>query len=261
MYLGAVDYVPIPHGTASHSLSKIGPLIVQKVKAAAGARVRVSRRHAKASPLTRLPELTPAGHSFSPARATQRRAVLIGVSTGGPCTLEEILVQLPADFPLPILIAQHMPRDFTRALADRLNGVTPLEVRELAQPTSLKVGQVLIARGDADVSFSKRGDEILAMSVPIDPQYRWHPSVDRLVQSALQYLPARDLIGVQLTGMGDDGAMAMTILRQQGGHTIAESEESAIVFGMPKELIDLGGAEFVLPLNRIAKQLTALARG
>jgi two-component system chemotaxis response regulator CheB len=179
-------------------------------------------------------------------------AVLIGVSTGGPRALEAILPALPADLPWPVVVAQHMPANFTAGLAARLDQHCALHVVEAAQAMPLLAGQIYLARGGCDVTLFHHGSEICVAPCAVDPALFWHPSVDLLVRSAMQVFPAEALIGVLLTGMGDDGAAAMTELRQQGGRTLAESAESAVVFGMPAELIRRGGAAEVAHLQEIA---------
>src|SRR5581483_12044005 len=133
--------------------------------------------------------------------ATGDGLVLVGTSTGGPPALEALLLPLPPDFPWPILVAQHMPASFTGPLAKRLAGLCALPVLEVVRPTPLERGSVYIGRGDADVVVSKRPSGLVAMSVPSAVDYPWHPSADRMVRSAMQYLPASQLIGVLMTGM------------------------------------------------------------
>jgi two-component system chemotaxis response regulator CheB len=184
--------------------------------------------------------------------------VLVGVSTGGPPALEALLTALPAAFPWPIVVAQHMPAAFTGPLAARLDGLCALDVIEVTGPTPLLPGCAHIGHGDADLLVSKRAGGLIALSAPSSAEHRWHPSVDRLVDSARAVAPAEGLIGVLMTGMGHDGAAAMTRLRQDGGQTIAEAEETAVVWGMPGELVRAGGAVFVEPLHRIADRLLDL---
>jgi two-component system chemotaxis response regulator CheB len=185
--------------------------------------------------------------------------VLIGVSTGGPRTLEDILPLLPAHFPWPVVVAQHMPAAFTGVFARRMNGVCTVEVVEVGGVVPLLPGHAYIGRGDADVVVERRLGRLVANSVRSDDSL-WHPSVNRLVNSAMKVMPPASTVGVLLTGMGNDGAEAMAELRRLGGHTIAESEASAVIFGMPAELIRLGGAEMVLPADTVARQLQAWAR-
>jgi two-component system chemotaxis response regulator CheB len=129
---------------------------------------------------------------------------------------------------------------------------------EVLQPMLLQPGCVYVGRGDADLIVSRRPSGLVAMAAPAQPGYPWHPSTDRLVRSAMDHLPPRQLIGVLMTGMGYDGAEAMALLHAQGGKTIAESEETAVVWGMPGELVKAGGADWILPLPRIAERLQML---
>jgi two-component system chemotaxis response regulator CheB len=184
--------------------------------------------------------------------------VLVGTSTGGPPALEALLVPLPASFPWPILVAQHMPAGFTGPLAKRLDGICELNVLEAVSPMKMQAGCVYIGRGDADIVVSKRPSGLVVMAVPASAAFPWHPSTDRLVRSAMAHIPARQLVGVLMTGMGNDGAQAMTELHAAGGTTIAEAEETAIVWGMPGELVRAGGASWVAPLPKIAHRLQKL---
>ena len=151
-----------------------------------------------------------------------------------------------------------MPASFTGSLAKRLDGICALSVTEVLQPTLLKPGSVYIGRGDADLIVSRRSAGLTGMPAPPRRDYPWHPSTDRLVRSAMDHLPASQLVGVLMTGMGSDGAQAMTLLHEQGGKTIAEAEETAVVWGMPGELVRANGADWVLPLPEIADCLQRL---
>lgn len=181
--------------------------------------------------------------------------VIIGVSTGGPRTLEDILPALPADFPWPVLVAQHMPANFTNAFARRMDSLCRLTVRECDNTLPLEAGHIYIGRGGTDMVVVERLGRVAVQPRPETPGHPWHPSVDVLVKSALALMPADRLIGVQLTGMGNDGAKEMAELHRRGGRTIAESEDTAVVFGMPAELIERGGASVVLPCQDVARQL------
>jgi two-component system chemotaxis response regulator CheB len=255
--LGAVDFVPKPDGTVSLSIDRISGVLVGKLRAAARARpqrahglrerVRAQRREAEQ-------RVAAAAAQRAASRSGAPGLVLIGVSTGGPRTLEDIVPDLPADFPWPVVIAQHMPASFTKVFARRMDGVSALEVIEVDAAVPLTAGRVYIGRGDADVVVERRLGRLIANSVPSDASL-WHPSADRLVASALEVMPAASMVGVLLTGMGNDGAAAMTTLRKRGGHTIAEAESTAVVFGMPAELIRMGGAEIVLPSGAVSRQL------
>ncbi len=254
--LGAVEAVAKPGGIGS--LDRIAGELVDTVRAAASSRPRRVRGLRER---LRLARARIAGEDFvadapvRPPADEEDGLVLIGVSTGGPSTLEDILPALPADFPWPVVVAQHMPANFTRALARRLDDICAVTVTEVASPTPLEPGMVGIARGGADLVVVRRGGRLVAQPVPAAEDKSWHPNVDRMVESALKAVPASRLVGVLLTGMGYDGAATMAEMRRQGGRTIAESEESAVVFGMPQELIRRGGADIVLPADRVAQQL------
>jgi two-component system chemotaxis response regulator CheB len=264
--LGAVDFVPKPDGTVSLHIEKIRSALVGKVRAAAKIRIRQSRgllervRHNAngATPTGRARPGEPnaqIGAGVAGTAGPARGVVLIGVSTGGPGAIENILPRLPANFPWPILVAQHMPESFTGVFARRINDLSDIEVVEVSRPAPLRGGVAYIGRGDADLVLAVRSGSLCAISVPASAEHNWHPSVERMVESALKHVNPNELLGVMLTGMGDDGADAMADLRARGGRTIAESEETAVVWGMPGELVKRGGASLVLPLPRIADQL------
>jgi two-component system chemotaxis response regulator CheB len=151
-----------------------------------------------------------------------------------------------------------MPASFTGPLARRLDSLCAISVAEVTRPTVLQAGCAYIGRGDADVVIARRAAGLVAMPAPSHPDHPWHPSADRLVRSAMDHVPADRLLGVLMTGMGNDGAAAMTELNRKGGRTIAESEESAVIWGMPGELVKAGGADWVLPLPQIAERLQSL---
>jgi two-component system chemotaxis response regulator CheB len=260
--LGAVDVIAKPTGAVSLRMAEFGPALVQKVRAAAQARLPKAHRlrdriraKSRTAPhtLPRTQKRTPA-----PSRrgAEGERLVVVGASTGGPPALDALLGPLPADFPAPIVIAQHMPAAFTAALARRLNGLTALEVVEVGEPMPIEPGGAYLARGDADIIISRRGQHLFALSAPSSPSYHWRPSVDRLVDSAMDQVAASGIVGVLMTGMGSDGAAAMTRLREAGGTTLAESEATAVVWGMPGELVRAGGASAVADLPDLAACLT-----
>ena len=268
MNLGAVDFIAKPGGTVSLNLKDVEDQIVAKVKSAATAKIRRAsqltqriRQQREAEVAKTKPSLSGLSKPLTVSRALSgnkmpdsRGLVLIGVSTGGPGTLEEILPLLPENFPWPVLVCQHMPGSFTGVFAQRMNSICPLTVIEVSKPTLIEPGFVYIAKGDADMVLVNRPTGLHATSVPIDGTL-WHPSVDRLVASALEQVKPHNLIGVQLTGMGYDGAENMARIKQQGGRTIAESEASCVVYGMPKELIERDGATIVLPAQSVSEQL------
>jgi len=265
--LGAVDFVAKPTGAVSLRMHEVAPELVQKVRSAAGVRLRSSARlrervqHRIGSATQARQERTPVRSTVA-SRPVEARSgeglVLVGTSTGGPSALEALLTALPAEFPWPILVAQHMPASFTDALARRLDKICALTVTEVAKPTLVEAGSVYIGRGDADIIVSRRAAGLIAMPAPSEAGYPWHPSTDRLVRTAMQQLSPSQIIGVLMTGMGDDGAGAMTQLHEAGGRTIAEDETTAVVWGMPGELVKAGGADHILPMHEIAGHLQAM---
>ena len=257
--LGAVDFVPKPTGAVSLHIGEWAPQLVVKVRGAAGAQVRASARLRERVRHRMGSAGTDARKMAATPRRLQRAAgeglVLIGTSTGGPPALEALLTALPATFPWPILVAQHMPGSFTGALARRLDGICALSVVEVKHPTPLLPGTVYIGTGDADLIAARRAAGLVAMAAPAHAQYLWHPSTDRLVRSATEHVAPGQLVGILMTGMGNDGAEAMALLQAQGGGTIAEAEETAVVWGMPGELVKAGGADWIVPLPQIAARL------
>lgn len=263
--LGAVEFVAKPEGAISLHIDELTNELVGKVRAAAGARIKSSARlrdrirHRLGSstlgPLTRRKRSANA----APDRATGDGLVVVGTSTGGPPALEALLAGLPATFPWPIVVAQHMPATFTGALARRLDGLCALNVVEVGRPMGLQRGCAYIGRGDADMVIARRPSGLVVMPIRAKADYPWHPSTDRLVVSAMEHVAATQMVGILMTGMGDDGARAMARLHAEGGRTIAEAEETAVVWGMPGELVAAGGADWVLPLPEIAGWLQKLA--
>jgi two-component system chemotaxis response regulator CheB len=259
LHLGAVDYVAKPGGTISLSIEDIREKLAGKVRAAARAKLKGATAKGLAQRLREEREKAP------PRPVSFRRGpgneglVIIGVSTGGPRTLEDILPLLPPDFPWPVLVAQHMPPSFTRPFADRMNGLCQLPVVEASQPMTVEPGTIYIGKGGADIVVGQRNGKLTVLARPESREFMWHPSVELLGRSVLEHCDPTHVVAVMLTGMGYDGADAFTEIKKRGGRTIAESEESSVVFGMPAELIKRGGAGLVLHAEKIAKQLNAWA--
>ncbi len=256
--LGAVDYIPKPDGTISLSIDEVRDELIRKVRTAARAKLKI-----KAKPAKRMNNrliATDTAASIKPTGELARdELVVIGVSTGGPRTLEEVLPHLPADYPRPVLVAQHMPATFTKSFAERLDQFCPLKVVEVSTAMKIEKGTIYIAKGGADLVVTRRLNTLLVTPKPENSKYLWHPSIELLGQSILENCDPRKIIAVMLTGMGHDGADAFAEIYKRGGRTIAESEESAVVFGMPAELIQRGGAHSVLPADEIAAQLVRWA--
>ncbi len=262
--LGAIDFMAKPAGPVSLEIEELRSALVDKIRTAAGAKLRrslrlrdrVRHRIGQAGALAMQPRTTLAprpGPTHAPSDIPG--LVLLGASTGGPPAIEAILSSLPAEFPWPVLIAQHLPASFTGAFAKRLDALCTIRVVEVTGPTPLRPGTAYIGRGDADIVVAPRAAGPVALSAPAQRGYAWHPSVERLVASALELFPPARLLGVLLSGMGNDGAGAMTRLKAEGGRTIAESQATAVVWGMPGELVKNGGADVVAPLPQIAPKI------
>lgn len=253
--LGAVDYVVKPGGTISLSIDSIREDVIKKVRTASKARLKLPRRDTV--PFAVVPPKIVEKKVLPIPRSSGQRGgvVVVGVSTGGPRTLEIILPKLPANFEWPILVAQHMPATFTNSFALRMNTMCAMEVVEANRPMDLKPGTIYIAKGGADMQVVKRVGKLVLIAKPENPDHLWHPSVELLGQSAIDHFEPENILGVMLTGMGSDGSASFTRIKKNGGRTIAESEESAVVFGMPSELIRQGGASIVLPAEKIASQI------
>ncbi len=272
--LGAVDYIAKPGGTISLTVEDIADTLISKVKAASRARLRPGRGGVRSPSFeSAAPAPAPKPPPRPPLAVTGRinaasagalgkldGVVVVGVSTGGPRTLEDILPALPADFPWPVLVAQHMPGNFTDAFARRMDALCSIRVRECNSTLPLEPGHAYIGQGGTDMVMVERLGRLAIQPRPENAAHPWHPSVDVLVDSAMKLLPARQIVGVLLTGMGNDGARTMAQLKAAGGRTIAESQDTAVVFGMPQELIELGGASLVLPCGDVSRQLCHWAR-
>jgi two-component system, chemotaxis family, protein-glutamate methylesterase/glutaminase len=213
-------------------------------------------------PVVRQRSFSPWREAAAPRRELEWSALRpsimgIAASTGGPPALAKVLGALPPDFPLPILLVQHMGAPFLEGFASWLNGLVPLDVR-LAQDQEIpKPGQVYVAPGDRHLLLSSAGTLKLSTEPPLRNQ---RPSATMLFQSMAHSLGRRGL-GVILTGMGEDGAQGLVELRQAGGYAVAEDESTAVVYGMPAAAARMGGVNVSLPLDLIAPRILRLARG
>lgn len=250
--LGAVDFFPKPSLSATQNMAHNAAQIAEKVKSAARARLRRTP-----APITRTDD----SHSTRLSAVTYNRRVppliAIGASTGGTEAIREVLTALPADTP-GIVIVQHMPSGFTTSFAKRLDSLCVLTVKEAEDGDRVRPGQVLIAPGNFHLSVRRSGSEYVARVTTSDPVNRHRPSVDVLFQSCAE-AAGRNVVAAILTGMGDDGARGMRQMRDAGARTIAQDEATCVVYGMPREAVQHGGVEQVLPLPRIAGELLALA--
>ncbi|WP_333574154.1 protein-glutamate methylesterase/protein-glutamine glutaminase [Sphingomonas sp.] len=261
MEAGAVDVILKPRfGVADH-LAEHHLQIRDVVKAAARARVRgrpgkpLPQVEAPAKKLTADVMLPPPDNR--PMSRTTEMVVCMGASTGGTEALREVLEALPANSP-GIVIVQHMPEHFTRAFAQRLDGLCEVDVKEAADGDPVLRGQVLIAPGGKHTMLERQGARYY-VSVRDGPLVSRHrPSVDVLFRSAAR-AAGSNAVGIIMTGMGDDGARGLLEMRQAGARTFAQDEATSVVFGMPKEAIAREAAERVIPLGHIASELLAAA--
>lgn len=181
-------------------------------------------------------------------------AIGIGVSTGGPSALEQVLPRLPAELPVPVLIVQHMPPVFTKSLAESLDAKCALHVVEGADGQAVRPGEVYIAPGGRHMKVERNVDGVRLRITEEAPERNCRPSVDYLFRSlSFAY---RNVLGVVMTGMGDDGALGCRLLKRGGGRVIVQDAESCVVYGMPRAIVESGLADAVLPLSDIAQSIS-----
>ncbi len=249
--LGAVDIVTKPKVDICLGMEELAEELIEKVKAAAIARVR-----GKAYVAT--PKIAPsvvrrALHAASAMSKTTDTIVAIGSSTGGTEAVKEVLEVLPPNSP-PILITQHMPERFTKTWADRMNSLCRISVKEAEDGDSVLPGYALIAPGNYHMTLVRSGARYLVRLNQDPPVNRHRPSVDVTFASVAKHAGGYS-IGIILTGMGDDGAAGLLQMKQSGAYTIAQNESTCVVFGMPKEAIQAGAVDVVLPLGDIPNAL------
>ncbi|HOK40715.1 MAG TPA: chemotaxis response regulator protein-glutamate methylesterase [bacterium] len=191
------------------------------------------------------------------AKTLKYNVIAIGTSTGGPPALNTVLTKLPADFPVGLLIVQHMPVGFTAPLAERLNSVCSIKVKEAATGDIVKPGLALIGKAGTQFSLKKKGGEIEIILLPKDEKELFNPSADILMSEVANVYEGAS-IGVIMTGMGKDGSVGLKKMKEKGAYNIAESEETAVVFGMPKVAIEVGAVDKVLPLPKIPEELVRI---
>jgi two-component system chemotaxis response regulator CheB len=264
---GAVDVVTKPRVDTAHFLQESRMRICDAAKAAAHAKFRGIAKappppinvEAKLTADAIIPPLSEARAASMRAKQPQTEPIIcIGASTGGTEALREVLEKLPANSP-GIIIVQHMPEKFTNAFARRLNSLCAIEVKEAQDGDIVQAGRALIAPGNQHMVLHRTGTRYSVSIVDGPHVSRHRPSVDVMFRSASQ-VAGRNAMGVILTGMGDDGARGLLEMRQAGSYTIAQDEESCVVFGMPKEAIQRGAAAKVVPLGRVAAEIDLYGR-
>jgi two-component system chemotaxis response regulator CheB len=240
---GASDYMTKPSaGALDLTPERVREDLIRKIKSLCAVRTAPG-----VSTLPRLP--------LPPAAAQARiDVVTVGASTGGPNALMALLPQLPPDFPVPIVIVQHMPALFTRLLAERLNARGPLKVQEGKEGEKLLAGQVWIAPGDRHMTVVRRGTEVLIGINQDPPENSCRPAVDVLFRSVAQAYKA-NVLAIVLTGMGADGTRGCSVIRAAGGQVIAQDEASSVVWGMPGSVVAAQLADHMYPLDGVAAEM------
>ncbi len=282
MALGAFDYVAKPGGTVSTNIEAVAREIQSKIKAAgkSGTLNRLlrkgvissSKKDEKSRPSrgslrerldiikkNRKSALQGISADKSSSNLPDFKAVAIGISTGGPKTLYDVLPLLPQDLNAAVVVVQHMPANFISSFAKRIDDHCKMRCFEVEAGMEIEPGNIYIGRGGYHFTLYRKLSKKIIVRTPSKPDHAFIPSVDVMMKSVLDVF-GRQTVGVLMTGMGDDGADSMVEITRAGCTTIAESEESAIVFGMPREAIERGGAKIVVPSWDIAAQIIKAVR-
>ena len=242
--LGACDFITKDFSNVSIHISDRENELITKVKNVANMKVRF---------LMKRLELIRKPIAINSDKKVRHEILAIGASTGGPPALQHILQSIPRDFPIPIVIAQHMPKLFTQSFSQRLNSVSQIEVKEAEEREPLRPGVALVAPGDTHVELRRRGRETVVEFVR-EAKYIYRPSVDLLMQSTANVYESRS-IAVILTGMGNDGLVGMREIKKKNGFIIAQNEETCVVYGMPKAVVTAELANMVLPIDKISEEI------
>ncbi|MFH1194273.1 MAG: chemotaxis response regulator protein-glutamate methylesterase [bacterium] len=250
--LGAVDFIPKEMSFVSVNIVGIKDELLKKIKyfgrkksiRATLNRIQILRQtrvQTPVVPISTLTDMPKIGY----------KAVAIGISTGGPLSLQKVIPRLAGNIGVPVFIVQHMPPKFTKSLADRLNSMSQLNVKEAENNEEVKSNNVYIAPGGFHMTAVKNGSTV-KISINSEPSTTLHrPSVDVMVQS-LVGIYGKNLMGIIMTGMGRDGLLGIQDLKKLGGYALAQDEESCVVYGMPKAVVDAGCADVVAPLEKIS---------
>lgn len=256
---GAVDYISKP-GTMNVGRDENSEDIIQKVKSLSRIPPRRLKTVVRRSVVRERPlSVRDASRMEHKSKADVTKILLIGASTGGPGLIEQICNALPATFAYAVCIVQHMPEQFTAAFAARLDKNSSLPVVEAKDHMELYPGNIYLARGGVHMHFAKKVTGRVVIREEKSKGNRFfQPSVDEMFMSALKVFSGEQIVGVLLTGIGDDGANGMVAVKKAGGFTIGESEDTATVYGMPKEAYDRGGVSQQLPFPKIVRSLQTL---
>lgn len=251
--LGAVDFVTKPQAGLGVDLQEIVDSLCQKIIAVGRSRTRMVQRTTITSNKPAAPRPF-SQRPIIPASCDKIDLIAVGASTGGPEALKELLVNLPGTLP-GILIVQHMPAGFTKAFANRLDGLCAMNVKEAEDGDPVSQGTALIAPGSHHMELVRAAGGYRVRLLDSEPVNRHRPAVDVLFNSVAQ-LAGKRCIAIQMTGMGGDGSLGLLNIFETGAMTIAQDQDSCVVFGMPKEAIKLGAATHILPLHQIAPFVT-----
>lgn len=247
---GAADFVAKPPRLSSTGLSNFQKDLIKKIRGI---------KQLNLDKLSKTLELdTVSNETKGETTDDYIRVVGIGSSTGGPAALKIIITRLPFDYPC-VVVSQHMPRGFTSSFAERLNTISKVFVKEAEEEDELEDGKVLICPGGYHMSFKKKGKKVITTLRESKPTDKYVPSIDTMFSSLAEIFGSK-AVGIILTGMGNDGKQGMLEIKRKGGFTIAESEETAIVFGMPNEVIKAGAVKKILPLPEIPIEMIKLAK-
>jgi len=252
--LGAFDFVAKPDGTVSSNLGVVGEELMTKLRAAASQGVI---RNLQAGRERRQHQRQPLAAKFE--NVTRPRAVAIGISTGGPATLQDVLPLIPANVPASLFLVQHMPPAFVASFAKRLDEHCALKIVEGRSGMPVQPSVCYVAPGGMHLCLYRKTTGEVVIRTPTTPATLFMPAVSVMMESVLK-IYGSDTVGVLMTGIGDDGADQMVAIRQAGGYTIAESEQTAVVYGMPREAVERGGACVVLPSHQVAGEIVKAVR-
>ncbi|WP_420265819.1 protein-glutamate methylesterase/protein-glutamine glutaminase [Candidatus Magnetominusculus dajiuhuensis] len=252
--LGAVDFIPKNLSDLSINIMNIKLMLIDKLKQIGGKNGQLNKRPVD-EPVQQSAPSPHVNHTkvvkFSSSK--KMAIVAIGTSTGGPKALQTVVPLLPKNFPVPIVISQHMPATFTGPFAERLNQLSQIHVKEAKQGEKIENGIVYIAPGSGHMSLIKKGTDRI-INIADNAEYIYKPSVDVMMLSVAAANPGACL-GVILTGMGNDGLKGMKAIRECGGRTIAQNEDTCVVYGMPKAVVDAGIADKIVAINGIAGEI------
>lgn len=243
--LGAIDYICKPKAKTERAISSFANDLVDKLRMAAIAKVRPLEQSNVSTPVTM-------------AANTYKRIIAIGSSTGGTEAIKELLMPIPKDCP-PILITQHIPKVFSTSFADRLNRCLNMEVFEATDGMLIRPGCVYIAPGDFHMTVASSGDKKVLRIIQTEKINRHRPAVEVMFDSILESYGGRQVVATMLTGMGADGAEAMLRLKQNGAITLAQDENTSVVWGMPQAAYNLGAVDQVLPLQKLPEEMLKAA--